>query len=113
MADPLGTAMRFSMGTRKVMPSFVGDALRLGPSWPREGAAQRILANAGERRARQRADRIESEFPQSFNQISARMSPSTGALQAASDEAFRHALDALAGSFRPVRRPGSDFPRRA
>src|SRR3982074_896672 len=75
---------------------FVGDALRLGHHRRCDGATERILTDAGERRARQRADGIE-------RQVTPKLQPNLRtdvaehrSLQAAPDKALRHACNALA-----------------
>ena len=89
-------AMRFSRDTRKVMPSLRGDGLSLGHHRARQLAGRRKLADPGQRRTRQCTDRIEGHVAPELQPHLGADVGENGRLQAAADEAFRHALDALA-----------------
>ena len=96
MPDALGTGDPLLDGHAEGDVEFAGDALCLGHHAVRQLAGRRILANRGERRARERADGVEGE-------ISPELEPDLRAdvvehrrLQAASGETLRDALDALA-----------------
>ena len=75
---------------------FVGDASGPRSSSPPRGAARRVLADAGERRARQCADGIEGQIAPEFQPDLPADIVEHRRLQAALHEALRHARNAFA-----------------